>query len=312
MKPLVNYCRNCVGSRAKAYFEGLLDADFDTDDNVIIDELVKKATNIKFDHDMPDDRVEGEWVIFDCARCGKDICLLSFDPFKHAGYSKYRFINCTDIDLAYLGKTIGSVWTGIEIDAPESEVHFSCNDRALVLENVKLNSKSLYIEADNSEEMKITMKGCKFDVAFIKIHAVTQLSISDTCKFTNCKALYLGRVGKSVARKAFNLLMGDIRNGISFKEEVQYWRFADETKYWDIDVMKTLSLKDNKWPDLGKIVIVPNGIPANSAPGICLYKPGKTMLPLSGSPNGESVEFKGGWKGQHVKRARTELNCVTK
>lgn len=312
MKPLVNYCRNCVSSRAKAYFEGLLDSDFDVDDNVIMTDLVKKATGISRDPEMPDTRVEGEWVIFDCARCNKDISLQTFDPFKQAGYSKYRFINCTDIDLAYFGKTIGSVWADIEIDAPESNVHLSYNDRALVLENVKLNSKSLYIEADDSEEMKITMKGCKFDVALIKMQAVTQLSISDTCKFTSCKALYLGRVGKSVARKAFNLLMGDIRNGVSFKKEVQYWQVADETKYWDIDPMKTLSLKPNKWPDLGKIIIVPNDIPASSAPGICLYKPGKAMLPLSGSPNGESVEFRDGWKGQHVKRARTELNCVTK
>ena len=294
--------------------EGILDADFDTDDNVIIDELVKKATNIKFDHDMPDTKVEGEWVIFDCARCGKDICLLSFDPFKQAGYSKYRFINCTDIDLAYLGKTIGSVWSDIEIEAPESEVHFSCNDGAIVLENVRLNSKTLYIEADDSENMKITMKGCKFDTAFIKIHAVTQLSIAETCKFTHCKALYLGRVGKSVARKAGALEMCSVKSGPGFEKEIQSWNFhpIDAEKYWDIDVMKTLSLKPNKWPDLGKIVIVPNGIPANSAPGICLYKPGKAMLPISGSPNGETVEFKDGWKGQHVKRARTELNCVTK
>ena len=292
--------------------EGILDADFDTDDNVIIDELVRKATNIKFDHDMPDTHVEGEWVIFDCAKCGKDICLLTFNPFKQAGYSRYRFVNCTDIELAYLGKTIGSVWSDIEIDAPDAAVHFSYNDRSIVLENVKLNSQSLYIEAENSEEMKITMKGCKFDTAFIKIHAVTQLSISDTCKFTNCKALYLGRVGKSVARKAGALEMCSVKSGPGFEMEIQSWKPLNQEKYWDIDVMKTLSLKTNKWPALGKIVIVPNGIPANSAPGICLYRPGKAMLPVSGSPNGETVEFKDGWKGQHVKRTRTELNCITK
>lgn len=295
-------------------FEGLLDADYDTDDNVIIDALVKKATNIQFEHEMPDARVEGEWVIFDCAKCGKDLCILTFDPFKQAGYSKYRFVNCVDLDLAYLGKTIGSVWTDIEIEAAEAVAHFSCNDRALVLENVKLNAKSLHIEADDSSEMKITMKGCKFDVAFIKTQAVTQLSISDTCKFVNCKALYLGRVGKSVARKAGALEMCSVNSGPGFEKEIQSWNFhqIDAEKYWDIDVMKTLSLKPNKWPDLGKIIIVPNGISAASAPGICLYKPGKAMMPISGSPNGEIVEFKDGWKGCHVKRARTELNCIAK
>ena len=293
-------------------FEGLLDADFDTDDNVIIDELVKKATNIQFDHDMPDTKVNGEWVIFDCAKCNREICIMTFDPFKQAGYSKYRFVNCIDLELAYLGKTIGSVWSDIEIDAPDAKVHFSYNDRTLTLTNIKLNAGTTYMEANDSSEMKITMKGCKFDTAFIKIHAVTQLSITDTCKFTNCKALYLGRVGKSVARKANELLLCDIRNGESFERQVKTFEPNDETLYWDIDVMKTLSLKTNKWPDLGKIVLVPNGIPAYCAPGIVLYNPGKSMVPVSDRVNPFIAEFKNGWRGSLVTRARPELNCVTK
>ena len=292
--------------------EGLLDSDFDLDDNVIIDDLVRKATNIKYDHDMPDTSVDGEWVVFDCVKCRKDLCVMTFDPFKQAGYSKYRFVNCTDLDLAYLGKTIGSVWSDIEIDAPEADVHFSYNDRAIVLENVKLNAKAVYVDADDSENMKITMKGCKFDVAFIKVHAVTQLSVASTCKFTNCKVLYLGRVGKSVARKANELLLCDIRNGESFSRQVKTFEPNDETLYWDIDPMRTLSLKTDKWPDLGKIVLVPNGISAASAPGIVLYHPGKAMLPLSHRTNTFIAEFKGGWKGSLVSRARTELNGIVK
>lgn len=290
--------------------EGILDADFDIDDSAILSEIIKKATGYKYEHELPTATIDGEWLVFDCSNRHRDIFIGSLVPLKQAGYSKYRFVNCSCVEFYYLYDGNSPSWSDFEVDAPESTVFFNGNTRSVSLTNIKINAHAVHIDADDSENMKIFMNGCKFDIAKFHVDAVTQLTISNTCKFTHCKLLYLGRIGKSVARKAFNLLMGDIRDGEAFKREVKYWQYADETKYWDIDPMKTLSLRANKWPDLGKIVLVPNGIPASTAPGICIYKPGKTMLPISKNPNGDVTEFKDGWKGQHVSTARTELNCV--
>lgn len=77
-----------------------------------------------------------------------------------------------------------------------------------------------------------------------------------------------------------------------------------------LDAMKSLSLKENKWPGLGKIVIVPNGIPASSAPGLCLIHPRSGMIAISGCKNNAFAEYENGWTGRFVSRASTELNCL--
>lgn len=291
-------------------FEGILDADYDINDGAILDDVIKKAMDTKYDHELPGVTAEGEWLVFDCAKIHNDIFFVTFEPIRKAGYTKYRFVNCTSIDLykRYAGT---DHWNGVEIDAPDSELLFSNND-SLTLGRFTANVKNVYIDANDSDNMKIVMKNCKFDAAYIRTQAVTQLSIADTCKFIHTKLLYLGRAGKSVARKALNLALSDVRNGNSFNREAPDFMPRDDTMYWDIDVMKVLSLQANKWPDLGKIVIVPNGIPATSAPGICLYRPNKAMYPISKRYNPFIAEYKNGWHGSHIARAKTELNCVTK
>lgn len=293
-------------------FEGLLDSDYDVDDAAVLVNIIKQAFSSHFEHNMPIIKTNGEWLEFDCSSCGNEIWFNTLDPIVKAGYSKFRFTNCNQVDMYNANAHTGTTWTDIEIDAPQSDILLSGNDKALSITNVKINAQGIRIDAEDSTEMKITMKGCKFDVAYIKFQAVTQLSISDTCKFTNCKLLYLGRIGKSVSRKANNLMLSDIRDGNSFSREAKSFEPLDETLYWDIDVMKTLSLKTNKWPDLGKIVLVPNGIPATTAPGICLYKPNTTMIPVSKHLCPFIAEYKNGWHGVHIARAKTELNCVTK
>ena len=294
-------------------FEGILDADFDINDDAILPVLVKKATGIQFDHELPGIKTNGEWLIFDCANRHKDIFIGSLVPLINAGYTKYRFINCENVELYHLyDGTNTNSWSGFEIDAPNAIVCFSGNTHRLELADIKINSHAIYIEANEAGDTKVIMNHCKFDIAEIIFQAVSQLSIASTCKFIHCKLLYLGGISGSVARKALGLLMGDVCSGQSFQKEIKRWQCADETKYWDIDVMKTLSLKADKWPDLGKIVLVPNGILASTAPGICLYKLSKSMLPASLSSNGEIVEFMDGWSGQHVKSATMEKYCVVK
>lgn len=287
-------------------FESLLDADYDIDDSVILTDLVKKATGCR-DHEMPDAKIDGEWIVFDCTKW-KVISFQSFAPFKAVGYKKFRFISCKEIIIFSLDDS-ADPWSDIEIDAPGARVEFHGTSAPLKLTNIILNSRTVYIRPSDSVDAKVVMKGCKFDTAMIDFYTIDQLSIADTCKFTHCKLLFFGEVGKSVARKASNLLMGDISNGQSFKKEMMTWKCADKTKYWDIDVMKTLGLKANKWPDLGKIVIVPV---QDIWAGICLYKLSKGAMPASGSPNGEIVEYKDGWRGQHVRYVDMEKNCVAK
>lgn len=294
-------------------FEGLLDTDYDIDDDAIMDDVLKKAIGSNGSY-WPTVKTNGEWIEFDCSTNDREIWFKTIDPIIKAGYSKFKFINCDRVELVDYYAPNGTSYSDIEIDAPESPIFISDNERSLTLTNVKINAKNIKIDGTDSTEMKITMKGCKFDVAYIKFQAVTQLSISDTCKFTNCKLLYLGRVGKSVANKANKLNMGSLTSGTTFENQIKTFEVPDNLlpEYWDIDVMKTLSLKANKWPDLGKIVIVPNGIPAVSAPGLCLYKSNKGMIPVSKRTNRTTIEFKDGWYGTHVSRAKTELNCVTK
>lgn len=293
-------------------FEGILDADYDVDDASVMGDVIKKSLTL---NDMPNIKTAGEWLEFDCSTCGKEISFKTLKPIINAGYSKYRFINCDRVELYNFDSVDGGEWSDIEIDAPQAPVYIAGNYGSVTLTNVKINAHCVKIDAEDSENMKIVMKKCKFDVAYIKFQAATQLSISDTCKFPNCKLLYIGRVGKSVANKAGKLKMGLFTlSEYGFKDQLKYFAVSDEQlpEYWDIDVMKTLSLKPNKWPDLGKIVIVPNGIPAVSAPGLCLYKPNKTMLPISNRANKTTIEFKDGWYGTHVVKAKTELNCVIK
>lgn len=293
-------------------FEGILDADYDVDDAAIMGDVIKKSLTL---NDMPNTKTVGEWLEFDCSTCGKEISFKTLKPIINAGYSKYRFINCDRVELYNFDSVDGGEWSDIEIDAPQAPVYISGNYGSVTLTNVKINAKNIHIDAEDSENMKIVMKKCIFNAAYIKTQAVTQLSIADTCRFPKCKLLYLGRIGKSVANKAAKLKMGLFTlSEHGFKDQLKSFKVSDEQipEYWDIDVMKTLGLKPNKWPGLGKIVIVPNGTPAVSAPGLCLYHPGKTMLPISNRANKTTVEFKDGWHGTHVSRAKTELNSVTK
>lgn len=290
------------------YLESLLDSDFDIDDSVILIEPLKKATGYKHDHEMPEVSLDGEWMVIDCASRGKDCVIMSVEPLQHAGYSKYRFVNCTEVE--FYNTSGETMWSGFEIDAPEAEIQFDGNDKRLDLVDLKINARTIYIDADDSENMKISMKKCKFTCKGIHCQVVTQLSIADTCKFDGVKGLYLGRIGKSVVRKANELMMGDFKYGTKFAAQVESMIIPDAIiqQQWDIDVMKTLGLNDKKWPDLGKIVLVPNGIPASSAPGLVLYNIRKAILPCGRSKSPAMAEFKNGWNGSFVSRARTELN----
>lgn len=292
--------------------ESLMDPDFDIDERVVLNDLAKET--LSFDNnEMPNLSSKDGWVIFDCAPIGKEIFLITLEPFKKAGYNKFKFVNCKEIMLNLPDNHYYGEWDGVEIDAPDAKLIY--NDiYELTLDRVTLNVNSVMFSVMDSSNAKIKLNRCKFDTALIQFQAITHLSISDTCKFTNCKLLYLGRVGGVIAKRAADLKMGSFTlTEYAFRDQVRNFINNDEEMYWDIDVMKTLKLNPSKWPDLGKIVIVPNGVPASSAPGLCLYTPRKAMLPLSNYRDcGDWAEFANNWKGRYVSKARTEMNGIKK
>ena len=117
-------------------FEGLLDANYDVDDNEIFIDVVKNATGCIHDHELPTVATDGEWLVFDCAKCGNYISINTVEPFKQSGYSKYRFKNCSEVELFYPMRAGSPIWSDFEIDAPVSKINFANNDESITLTNI--------------------------------------------------------------------------------------------------------------------------------------------------------------------------------